>query len=332
MNEDIDRLLYRIITGKLIFNYNNKEYCLVQRTSILKYRATLLYSSIINDEKYNEWIRNENLEKYMMFLSVWTRDMASFVTRADKQMDDLKVSIYNNRFNLKQTNKLKKQLQSTREQLNNVLVVKQTYHAHTLEGYAESLKYEFIIMNTLFHKKKKVFSSHTAHSIFNSLVSEINQYNISSSNYRQLARSEMWRSYWSLGKEQVFNKAISSWTDEQRSLAGFSNMYDSIYAHPEKPPDSVIEDDDMLDGWMILQNRTNDKNKQQDELLKSNPKLGKAQEVFVFTDNANTASEILDMNSNETLATIKERFHKIDKFEKLDQHQLPDVFENLNKQ
>lgn len=331
MNDDIEKLLYRIITGKLIFYYDNQEYCLVQPNNIIKYRANLLYSSIINDEKYNEWMRNENLERYMMFLGVWNNDMVSFVNKADRQMDDLKISLYNNRFNTKQLSRIRKQLQSIRDQLGSALGIKQTYYAHTLEGYAESAKHEYIVTETLFNNNQKTFSSQTSHSLFSNLLSEINQHNITTGSYRKLARSELWRSYWNLGKEHIFEKSISEWTDEQRSLSGFSNMYDSIYNHPERPTDSVIEDDDMLDGWMILQHRGNEKNKQQEELLKSNPKLGKAQEVFVFTDNAATASEILDMNSNEAMAAIRERFYKIDKFEQVDQQKLPDVFESLSK-
>ena len=42
-------------------------------------------------------------------------------------------------------------------------------------------------------------------------------------------------------------------------MVSFSRMYDGAYGSPECPPDKVIEDDDMFDGWLIDQRRTREK-------------------------------------------------------------------------
>jgi hypothetical protein len=332
MSHEIESTLYRILTGRLIFSYDVKEYCLIQPSNKIKYQSSILYNSIINDEKYNEWIREENLERYMIFLGVWDKEMSNYLNKSNKQIEDLKVALYTNRYNNNQSKRIRNQLASTRDRVNNIYIIQQTYKAQTLEGYAESVRNEFIISNTLYYKKRKVFKSITnSYTLFSSLLLEINQQTISPILYRQLARSDLWRSYWTISKGDIFEGPVSEWTDEQRSLAGFSSMYDSVFSHPEKPADSVISDDDVLDGWMISQSRTNDKNKQQEELLKSNPKLGKAQEVFVFTDNPQSASEIIDMNSGEAMAAIRERFSSLDKHKELKHSQLPDIHESLQK-
>jgi hypothetical protein len=335
MTNDIELDIYRILSGKLIFSYNNKEYELRQQDSLLKYRANLIFQTIVNDEKYSDWIRAEYLEKYMISLGVWDNEMSRFIKSSEKTIDDLKVSLYGSRFNTKQSAKTRKNLTSLRNRLSKLSETKNTFYSNTLEGYADSIKYEYLITNTLYHNNQKVFkefeSTQNSYTEFTGLISEINKYFIASSRYREIARSELWKSYWNIGKDQVFASETSSWTDEQRSLASFSIMYDSIYNHPEKPTDSVINDDDCLDGWMILQHRNAEKSKQQEQITKGSSAMAKAQEVFIFTDSQEGVEQVMELNSSDSMAIMQERFHAIDKMGSLSQQSLPDVYESLNK-
>lgn len=335
MNYELEKNIQRIISGKLIFIYDNQEYILLPSSSLIKYRSCLLFDSIINDEKYNNWIREDGLEKYMVSLGVWNSDMSMFLKNAPKQIEELKLSMYNNRFNSKYISRLKNQLSVIRDRFSKISEIRSNYFAHTLEGYAESLKYEYIILNTLYNGDKQAFnlnkSTSVSHDLFSGLLREINSNVITIAQYREIARSDLWRSYWSLSNKKVFASASSEWTDEQRTLAGYSSMYDSVFDHPEKPQQNVIDDDDLLDGWMILQQRNAEKNKQQQEIINSNSKLGKAQEVFVFTDSKEGVEQILDMNSSEAKATIKERSNIINKNNTLDHSKLPDIQESFNK-
>jgi len=333
MSQELEQYIYRIISGKLLFNHNNKTYTLIPTKPIIKYQANLLYISILNDEKYNEWIRAENLDRYMMFLEVWNNDMANFMERSEKQIEDLKVSLFNNRLNDKMTTRTRNQLSNLRKKISELQLTKQTYYAQTLEGYAESIKYEYIITNTVFHNKKKVFgkfgSLQTSYQDFTSVVSEINKHVLQTPDYRRIARSDLWRSFWTIDKTNIFPGPVSLWTEEQRTLAGYSSMYDSVYEHPEKPKDSVIDDDDMLDGWMISQRRAIEKSKAQDSILKTNSKLGKAQEVFIFTDNNEGIKEVMSMNSDEANLTIAQRSSILNKGHSIDHARLPDIQKDL---
>jgi hypothetical protein len=333
MSQELEQFIYRIVSGKLLFNHNNKTYILVPPKPIVKYRANLLYVSILNDEKYNEWIRAENLDRYMTFLEVWNNEMTSFTERSEKQIEDLKVSLFNNRLNNKMTIRTRNQLSNLRRKLSELQLIRQTYYAQTLEGYAESIKYEYIITSTLFYNKKKVFgkfgSLQTSYQDFTSVVSEINTHALQTSDYRRIARSDLWRSFWTIDKNNIFPGPVSFWTEEQRTLAGYSSMYDSVHEHPEKPNDSVIEDDDMLDGWMISQRRAIEKNKLQESMLKTNSKLGKAQEVFIFTDNEQGVKEVMGMNSEEANLAIAQRSNILNKGHSIDHARLPDVQKDL---
>ena len=334
MINDIESDLYRILSGKLFFLYHNKEYELRSQDPTLKYKANIIFQSTINDEKYNDWMRAEYLDNYMTSLGMWDRDMTAFMKNSEKAIDDLKVSLYNSRFNIKQSDTTRRSLSTIRDRLNRLSEKRSSFYNNTLEGYAEGIKYEYLITNTLYHNDKKVFKNFTSdqnsYTEFTGLINEINKYLLNGTIYRKIARSDIWKSYWTIGKSNVFNKAIIDWTDEQRSLASFSIMYDSVYEHPEKPTDSVINDDDALDGWMILQYRNAEKSKQQEQITKGSSQMSKAQEVFIFTDSTEGAEQIIDMNSSDGMATMKERFRAINKVGNVSQQSLPDVYESLN--
>lgn len=333
MNNGLEQSIHRIISGKLLFYHNNCLYTLLYPNISLKYKADLIYENILNDEKYNTWIRSDQLEQYMINLEIWTNEMSIFITKADRQIEDLKISLYNNRLNSKMTSRTRSQLNHIRRQVSELQQKKQTFYNQTLEGYAYSIKYEYLIINTLFHNKKRVFgkfgSLQNSHQDFTGIVSEINQYNLSTADYRSISRSDLWRSYWSIDKNNIFDGPVSRWTEEQRTLAGYSAMYDSIYEHPEKPPDAVIEEDDMLDGWMISQRRNIEKAKQQESMTKTSSKLGKAQEVFIFTDSQEGVSEIMNMNTSEANLAIAQRANAINNNNIIEHSRLPDVQKQL---
>ena len=137
----------------------------------------------------------------------------------------------------------------------------------------------------------------------------------------------MWRSYWTSSKNgaSLFVGSVSEWSDDQRVLASMSRMYDNVYEHPECPSDQVIEDDDMLDGWMILQRRLVDAQKKKTAVDALHPKLRNAQEVFIMTNDSQEAEEIKSFNTQETLNTINQRSDFINAHGSVSSIELPDV-------
>ena len=137
----------------------------------------------------------------------------------------------------------------------------------------------------------------------------------------------MWRSYWTSAKNgaSLFVGSVSEWSDDQRVLASMSRMYDNVYEHPECPSDQVIDDDDMLDGWMILQRRLVDVQKKKTAVDALHPKLKNAQEVFIMADDSQEAQEIKSFNTQETLNTINQRSDFINARGSVSSIELPDV-------
>lgn len=332
MNDaELEVLLHRILSGYLLFYYKQEKYELRKISNSIRYEADLLYESILLDEHYNDWIREENLDQLLINLGLWTTETVKQIEQLEKRIDNLKVELFESRINISAQKKIRQSLDSTRNSINKIKNIRTEFFANTLEGYASSIKYEFVICNSLYKNSKKVFDYNTRDqntislNFFNSLINEINKYNISITSYKKLARSYLWKSFWNIHKNQsLFPGAVSEWTDDQRSLVSFSQMYDSIQEHPECPDDKVIEDDDMLDGWMIVQKRKVEKMKKQATVDSINPNLKNAGEVFLFGQKPQEIEEILSLNSREAMSRMNEKIQHINAVGSVDDGALPD--------
>lgn len=339
ITDDTRIVLYRILSGTLFFNIDSETYEFRRITNRTKYEAEILYRSIISDEKYNEWIRLENVEATMTNLGLWTKDTNDMLKKIEKSIENNKVEIFNNFLYPDKIKKIRKSLDSYRGQLDRLLSAKQNFIvSHTLEGHAENIKNEYMVCQSLFKNDTRVFDSlesinkSGSYMYFNTLVAEINKHSVPMSQYRQIARSDEWRSYWTCNKANVFEGCASSWTDEQRSLVNITKMYDNIYEHPECPNDKIIEDDDALDGWTIVQKRKNEKNKNQQSIDAINPNLKKAQEVFLMAENKEEADNIIGLNTPDSLHRMKQKIAAIDAVGTIDDINLPDVQAELRNQ
>jgi hypothetical protein len=163
------------------------------------------------------------------------------------------------------------------------------------------------------------------------ISSIINENNIDMSLFRKIARSDLWRNYWSANKNNVFDRAGLEMTDEQKTLTILSKMYDSAQEHPECPPDNVFEDDDMFDGWLISQRREIEKSKSKSrtEKLLGDKKIGNAQEVFLVANSKEEAQAIYDLNDDTHKHIIKERNAFIQNHTEVKDSELPDIRRDL---
>jgi len=337
MNEaQIELLTYRVLTGVLYFEYMDEQYELRSPSFEIRYKANILYEKTLNDEKFNVWIREEDAAQTMITLGLWNKETNKLIKDLEKRIENLKVDLYQSAIDLSKNQKVRKTLSSAKDQLNRILSTKSEFFVSTLEGYASSIKNEYIVCKTLFKNNKLVFDSTSGKvsaNLFNNIVSEINKYIISVSNFKEIARSSLWRAYWNGGKDSVFRGSVSEWTDDQRTLVNVSRMYDSIYEHPECPSDKVIEDEDMLDGWMIVQKRKTEKMKNEKAVDELNPNLKNAQEVFLMARGAESAESIMALNSPEAKQRLQEKMNYIQsKGGEVNESELPDVRRELMNQ
>lgn len=339
MNDnDIEYTIFRIITGQTYFEYNTEEYLLKHPSVDIKHKAAVLYNNILNEEKYENWIREENSERIMISLGIWDNNTNEIIKRLYSRLDDIKVDLYKSWMMPSQQKSIRKNLDHIKKELNKILVIKYNFFNHTLEGYATSIKSEYLICQTLYKNNNLVFdfnnrSDPKSYAQFNNLSQEIDKLGIQLHNMKIVARSPQWKSYWGARKyNNLFDNTIVNWTDDQRMIYKLSQMYDNIYEHPECPEEIVINDDDMLDGWMIMQQREQNRNKKQKGVESRNKGLQNASEVFLFPQNDEEFKDIIGLNSVEGKMTIQEKMRFIEQRGEAEEYELPDVQRNIRNE
>lgn len=309
--------IHRIIGKKLKFYFEEKLYELTYPSNDILYEADIVYYNILNEEKYGNWIREDNMTEIMTELEIWNSSVEPQLKAFNKKIEDLKLNLYESYKNStkKQLDQKRKQIRLTEKQCNSIHAKKQEFYSNTLEGYAETIKQQYIISKTLRLNNQLIFDKKQnpeySSNKFNQIILEINQHHINNNTYRDIAKSDLWRSYWNIGKQNVFDGPVCEWSEEQRNLANTSQMYDSVFAHPECPEDDIVEDHDLLDGWMIKQKRTNIRNKKESHLNKTNKKLAKAGEVFMMANNEEDMREIQSMNDTHSMSVFKQNMREI---------------------
>jgi len=329
--------LNRILSGRFSFIYSDIVYNLVYPDIEVKYKAELYAEKERELNKYNEWIREEDIVYWLVDAGLWNPMMDKRLEEMEKQIENLKVDLYNSLLNPGKTKPIRKTLEHTRKQYNKFFQVRHSFDHLTLNGYCDSLKNQIFLIEGLRDSNNvHIFNTDpdgtNNSSLFFSLSYYINEQTIEINTFKSLARSDIWRSYWGANKDQIFNKPVINWTDEQKTLVVLSKMYDSAYEHPECPDEVVINDNDMFDGWMLTQRRENEtsKKKRRSDKILEGKNLGNAKEIYLVAQSKEEAENIYNLNDAGSRNIIRERNQTIMQSDKgVAESRMPDVQRDL---
>jgi len=148
---------------------------------------------------------------------------------------------------------------------------------------------------------------------------------------REIARSSTWRSYWEVAKtsHELFDGPVSGWSLNQRELAYWSTIYDSVYAAFERPSKDIITDDDLLDSWFIRQGEKIE-SKTQTGMAPQPLKPGRNEE-FIMADREG-AQRVYNMNDPATRARIKAKQKMISQRGTVREQDMPDSQNEMRQQ
>lgn len=338
MNEsrNNEKLVHRILSGKLIFVFDDIFYELRKPSLDIKMEADFLYSSIYEDNLYNDnFLSVEDVENLLIELNILYYDSKKILQKIEKSLENTKVDLFQNYFDTTKRAKIKNRLTNLKSDIDSIYSKQHSLDFLTLEHYCDNSRHEFIISHTLYNKNNElIFEYNNIDYVkFNNIVSTISKYMIDVSTYKKLARCDYWRNYWSNNKTNVISGTVSEWSEEQKSLVNISCMYDKIYEHPECPQDDIINDDDALDGWMIFQKQKNDLQKKEkgvDSMLTG--KIKNSSEVFLMAGNKDQAQDILGLNNKESLNIVKTKVDTVMTRGNVRDGELPDVKQRLMQQ
>lgn len=331
----VERLVHRILSGKRIVNIKNRFYEIRTPSIDLRVRADNVYQQFYEDNLFDNFILEEDLEQYLINCNIISWDHNKIIESNEKRLDKTKIQLYIDFADPKKRKKHKNTIKNIRKTLDSLHKQYHTLSFLVLENFAQSAKQEFLLSNTLYdcEYNSLVFNSTDTieYVFYNELIEKLNTSSIDVTEFKEIARSDYWRNYYTNNKSNVFPYPAIEYSEEQKALINITTMYEKIYEHPESPDEDIIEDDDALDGWMLKQKEENIKQKKEkgvDNMV--GDKIKNSSELFLMSGgDEERAQEILDLNSAESRQKIRTRQQMVGEQKEFSEIDIPDVRQDL---
>lgn len=242
-----------------------------------------------------------------------------------KHIEEWKVQLYQAAFKSETRNKLRKYLAAAQEEEAKLNAKRSKYHDYTQEGYASFAKNMVVIKHSCVTDTGEELD--WSNISVSSLLHAINVQQLGAQQIRCLARTSPWTSEWAAAKHagKIFNNDVL--TSEQQFLISWSITYDNIAQSMDCPTDEVINDDDMLDGWLILKRRQSEGQKIKDRAggFANSSKINNANEIFLAVDNQHDAQMVETLNPPQISAIKRRRLREVEEAGTIQDHHLSDI-------
>jgi hypothetical protein len=331
---------YRILAHYTKCEVRGQTFVVSIPTPEILYEAERKYREFIDDELFNGWIRKDNLESLLIRLDIIGPLFKDRYKKLEKEIDKMKVKYFKTFLGQpRQHQKVKIDLKLAKEQQTNMYNKLHCLDHITLEGWGEVIKQRFIYLHTTHTEGGAPLLTEDGWLIDQIRITHNNN-KLNVEEYREMARTDPWKVYWNSRGEQCFEGPLD---DERIMMILFSKMYDNAREHSDCPKDSIIEDNDAFDGWMIYNRQQKEKDQIDKHLEVANSTYGRKMthnpnkisandgEFFSMASTPNDAQEIYELNSLNSRATIQARQQTIQKFGKdgVAESKMPDVQREL---
>ncbi len=274
-----------------------------------KYRSTQIYNKEFSKAILNGLKKDDELLQEYINANLWTVEKNQKIETIKKDIHKIKRGLLDFLFQKEKLQRIKQYLRKLEFELITILDEKQKLISGSANNHALMCQQRFIISrvvrtenNEMVWPTHKDFEDEKNLNFINELTLSFFQTSkISVSKIRELARSNTWRSTWSVAKSisNLFEHSITRWSSNQSDLVYWSQIYDMVYESYERPKQEIVEDDDLLDSWLIRQNEKSQSDSKSGldhgESKHQFKKQGR-QEQFVMADKEG-AKEIYSMNN-----------------------------------
>ena len=302
----------RIRSGFYLVKLEQLDVKILTPTPEDEFYANQVFMDSFDKCRQDDLMTEVEMVDWLVEKGLWSEEKDRKIEDIEKEIEKLKIEIFNSRSNVKLREQIRLYIRAAEKASIKLRSEKSEYFVNTCEGISlqeksfetfkrcsfvggEQLNFEKVDMHDLFHK-------------YNSIV-------LADKQTRELARNEPWRSLYILKDElELFaNEKGRQLSLDQKGLLVWSRMYANVQESMECPTEDVINDDDMLDGWFIIQRKKSESERAKSELEErtQNDKIMNSDEVYVFTDSKKEADAIEGMNSVNSSMIKKERLQTI---------------------
>lgn len=319
-----EKLLSGIITGIVIYKFDGRSYYIHPPTTLLRQESFLYYDEIYDGLAQEDFFSQEEIRDFLVRTGLVPKDLDEQVEKLRAAEEELKVQCYKSWTNTKQVKTIKDSIRSTTRTMATLLAGRHSLDHVTREGYAEYCRRTYLITHSTLLKNgsRAKISGHAilCDRLYRASLDSL----VGITELRDIARNEPWRNIWGADSINPFGRIGVDLTDNQKNLIHYSKLYENIFKHPECPVDGILNDDDALDGWLIVQRRNAENGKKSDV-----DPYGDASEVYLPANSPEDIKKIQAMNSTEGRKIIQQRQEALQKSGKLKESQLPDVQKKL---
>lgn len=290
------------------------------------YEAQARYNAAYDDAIAEEIITEAELLEILYELNQWSEYEEGQLTILPKHIEELQRQIYDNFDSKKTIKQIYLYLDKAREELIRLLNKKAAFNYLTAEGLGLYAKIQYIVENCVYENGQ--LCDWNKYNL-NELIYEYNTNVIEDKIIRYLSRNYPWSDIWAVDRHNgnLLGKPSSQYSDDQRRLVGWSSLYDNLRENPDCPSDEILECDDALDGWLLIQREKRDR---ENNLEQAERKYGnKGGDLFIPVENQEQAQKIYDLNSPMGRAVVKSRLKQIEDKGSIDESDLLDVKQQI---
>lgn len=323
-----DFLLARVLAGYDRLTINGKVYKLMNPHHDIVYEANEIYLRVLKEAEEEGLYSDLDIFNLLCEHGLWSQKeevmlndtLPELIPEFQKKMFEFAYIPNERELN-------RDHLKKTREKQHYLHGIRHQYDNYTCHGVAGQAKYHFLVQNSTYEEDNT--PCRWDHFLVNTIVEECNRQIIPSECIRELSRTLPWWNQWHAFKAGNFRLCdkITELTQSQQSLLLFSKMYDNINENPDCPDDFIIEDDDLLDGWILAQKEKREREsaeKQGREYTKKG-KLYNADEIFIIAKTQEEVDRINKMNSPVAQSIKKNRIKEINERGQIDYKNFSDI-------
>ena len=320
---DIETLVQNIVWGGVftkVLDAFGKAHCLILRTPTLQDKQFIefLYVDAINEAQAQGCLTGIELTKDLQRKGVWTHNEEDKIKEIEDRIKSLKESIKEAHGELKKSI-INKSVEAHKKSLDELRMKRYDLFSNTAERHAEGVKTRAIVYSSTYTQCDErlwsswaEFESEFDNPFVQNIIMALNRIRIiQNKDIRKAARSGYWRIQWNAAKSvgDLFGKPIVELNIEQNALVYWSQIYDYIYEHPDRPDDEVVNNDEALDAWFENQDRKKKVGKVTSGESASGVRLGnnirRHGEIFIVANpainpNAPRTQDIEDLNDSLT--------------------------------
>lgn len=310
---DQSLLLYRILSGRLPVELAGERFLIYGPNASTRLNAEMVYNKYLRDYSWDSW-SDEDIFDILVINDLWDENKEETLTRLQEKVKELKIDIYNYRYQTDLRNKARVEIGEARSIIDKLLAERSQYYSYSAKGSAAIQKHKYLVGTCLFRESgEKVFAGEAEfwaddNTFLDDALAQYYANQITDVEFRKLARSDEWAAIFNSG-QQIFPGAAVDLTDDQKNLLGWSRFYQNIRQYSPCPAESVITDDDSIDGWYALRAKDGEQAQAEadgDNLIK-NEKIRNCQEVYLPVNTEEDAKKVYAMNSDYVNANRKKR-------------------------